>query len=84
MENRVCKKCLLNKVFSDGEYKHMKEYIRSIDDYLKSDEAEYKRRLDICVNCDNLFNGMCRKCGCYVEIRAAIKNNYCPDVEKKW
>lgn len=84
MENRFCKKCLLDKVFEDDEYKNMQEYIDSIDEEIKTEKDEYERRLNICINCDNLFNGMCRICGCFVEMRAAVKKNYCPNVNKYW
>ena len=63
MENRFCKKCLMNEVMGQAEYKHMQDYIS---------------------NCDNLINGMCKLCGCYVEMRAAVKKNYCPNIERKW
>ena len=36
------------------------------------------------MECDNLINGMCKICGCFVEMRAAVKKNYCPDIEKYW
>ena len=84
MENRYCRKCLLDKIFQDDEYKNMQDYINSIDSYIKTEAKEYERRLNICKKCDNLINGMCRICGCFVEMRAAVKKNYCPDVEKNW
>lgn len=84
MEKRFCKKCLLDKVFKEDEYKHMKDYIESIDNNIKTDEKEYNRRLNICIECECLINGMCKICGCFVEMRAAIKNNYCPNCHKRW
>ena len=30
---------------------------------------------------DQLIAGMCRKCGCYVEVRAALKDSTCPHTE---
>ena len=84
MENRYCRKCLLDEIFQDDEYKNMQDYINSIDSYIKTEAKEYERRLNICKECDNLINGMCRICGCFVEMRAAVKKNYCPDIEKNW
>lgn len=84
MENRYCRKCLLDKIFEDDEYKNMQDYINSIDENIKTSTEEYKRRLDKCQKCDNLINGMCKICGCFVELRAATKNNYCPSCEKYW
>lgn len=84
MEKKLCKRCLLNEVFTEEEYKHMQKYIEDIDKFIKAEENEYRQRLDICKSCDNLINGTCRICGCFVEMRAAIKENYCPNVERYW
>lgn len=84
MNQRYCRKCLLDKVFEEDEYKNLKDYLNSIDEEIKADDTEYNRRLEICKQCDNLFNGMCKVCGCFVEMRAAVKKNYCPDVNKMW
>ena len=75
---------MLDKVFEEDEYKNLKDYLNSIDEEIKADDTEYNRRLEICKQCDNLFNGMCKVCGCFVEMRAAVKKNYCPDVNKMW
>ncbi|MDO5518319.1 MAG: DUF6171 family protein [Clostridium sp.] len=84
MNQRYCRKCLLDKVFEEDEYNNLKDYLSSIDEEIKADDTEYNRRLGICKQCDNLFNGMCRVCGCFVEMRAAVKKNYCPNVNKMW
>ena len=84
MEKRFCKRCLLDEVFEKDEYRNMQEYIKFIDKEIKTEKHEYNRRLGICMGCDNLINGMCKICGCFVELRAAVNKNYCPDVEKKW
>jgi len=84
MNQRFCKKCLLDKLFEEKEYKHLQDYIKNLDEYIKTEDKEYKERLGICMKCDNLINGMCKVCGCFVEMRAAVKKNYCPDIEKHW
>ncbi|MDU4326735.1 MULTISPECIES: DUF6171 family protein [unclassified Clostridium] len=84
MSNRFCKKCLLDKVMSEAEYEHMQDYIKSIDNEIKTKEDDYKSRLNTCMECDNLINGMCKLCGCFIEMRAAVKKNYCPDIDRKW
>lgn len=84
MNQRYCRKCLLDKVFEEDEYKNLQDYLSSIGEEIKADDTEYNRRLEICKQCDNLFNGMCKVCGCFVEMRAAVKKNYCPDVNKMW
>jgi hypothetical protein len=84
MNQRFCKKCLLDKLFEEKEYQHLQDYIKNLDEYIKTEDKEYKERLGICMKCDNLINGMCKICGCFVEMRAAVKKNYCPDIEKYW
>lgn len=84
MENRICRRCLLDEIFEVNEYKNMQKYIENIDKHIKTEDGEYKRRLNLCKECDNLVNGMCNICGCFVEMRAAVKKNYCPDIRSKW
>ena len=81
---RFCKKCLVRD-FDEGELlRTLREYIARIDEDSKTPDEEYEERLGICTECDSLINGMCGVCGCYVELRAAVKNHYCPAVQKKW
>lgn len=81
---RVCKKCLLREM-QEGEYfKNMYEYIAQLDPEIKADKKLYEKRLAVCKTCRNLMNGMCRVCGCFVEMRAAVKKNSCPAAEKFW
>ena len=81
---RFCKKCLVRD-FDEGElFQTMQEYIARIDEDIKTPPEEYEERLRLCTGCDSLLNGMCGVCGCYVELRAAVKTHYCPAVWKKW
>lgn len=68
----------------DEYFIDLRTYIDNIDGDLKADTEEYERRLDICKECESLLSGMCQKCGCYVELRAVMKENYCPDIQNKW
>lgn len=80
---RVCRKCLTRDMIGEEEYfANLQEYIRNLDVDIKAEESLYETRLDICLSCDLLFQGMCRICGCYVELRAAITKNSCPN--KHW
>lgn len=84
MEKRYCKKCLLKDMDQDEYFVNLYQYIERIEPELKVEDAEYEKRLSICKKCENLLSGMCTKCGCYVELRAVMKKNYCPDVKKYW
>ncbi len=83
-QRRVCKKCLLRDM-KEGEYfKNMYEYIDSLDPEIKTPGEQYEERLAACRECGLLMNGMCRVCGCFVEMRAAVVKNRCPGPEKRW
>lgn len=80
---RVCRKCLTRDMVGQEEYfKNLQEYIANIEQDLKVAENQYEERLAVCKECDLLFQGMCRSCGCYVELRAVMKKNACP--RHKW
>lgn len=80
-----CKKCLLLEAGENKSFETVRDYISNLDDELKVDDDIYISRLTLCKNCDNLISGMCLKCGCYVEIRAILKDKDCPDYNnRKW
>ena len=83
-KNRYCKKCLLKDMPENAYFKNLYAYIAGLNEDIKAEAKEYERRLVLCKECDNLLDGMCRICGCYVELRAAVAKNYCPNIEKKW
>ena len=45
-------------------------------------EEEYNRRLSICHSCPLYDNGRCRKCGCFMKLKAKLATASCP--KKKW
>ena len=64
-------------------YKEMiKKHTDIIKEEDKSDDETYKARLDTCKECEKLNAGTCASCGCFVEIRAALKISAFPN--KKW
>ncbi|MCL2405142.1 MAG: DUF6171 family protein [Defluviitaleaceae bacterium] len=63
---------------------HIYSYIASIPEDIKASAALIQQRLDSCRACDNLANGMCKICGCYVEVRAVKSGQSCPDIYAKW
>ena len=79
-----CKKCLLLDIDPEGLYKKVSELIEAMPDDVKADPDEYWRRLEICRGCSCLENGICRECGCFVELRAAARKNYCPSAYHFW
>ena len=81
---RMCKRCLLADMLEDGLKERVYEYIDSLNEDIKVEPKIYQDRLNQCRSCDKLYNGMCRACGCFVEMRAAMKSNGCPDVSHRW
>ena len=80
---RICRRCLTRDMIGQEAYfANLQEYIKNLDADIKSDTDLYESRLEVCKECDLLFQGMCRTCGCYVELRAAVARNVCPN--KKW
>ena len=84
-ETPFCRRCLLQE-FAEGKklYELIRDYIEAIPAEQRAAEAVYAERLAACRECDWLLNGMCRQCGCYVEVRAAKAGQRCPDVTARW
>lgn len=77
---RFCRRCLTREMAGQEEYfASLREYIENLDMDIKAPASLYEERLSVCKECDLLFQGMCRTCGCYVELRAAISRNACPN-----
>ncbi|MFR8563084.1 MAG: DUF6171 family protein [Blautia sp.] len=83
-EQRICRKCLLRDMEEGTAFQNMYTYIANLDEDDKVSDMEYERRLLICRQCEHLLSGMCRKCGCFVEMRAAMKIRHCPDIPNRW
>ncbi len=80
---RYCKKCLTPQT-GEAFFQRLREIIAGFDEEEKVPREVYEKRLDACMSCDRLLAGMCRICGCYVELRASLKRNACPAVHPKW
>ena len=81
---QICKRCLLAEMQDGDLAASIYEYIAAIPAEIKADDALMQKRLGICRRCDNLISGMCRLCGCYVEVRAAKQGQSCPNFDPKW
>ena len=80
-----CKRCLLNEEAEKNVIDAINEKIKRLSDDERTDGELYEKRLELCRECDYLISGVCMKCGCYVQFRAALKSGKCPDVRtKKW
>ena len=79
---RRCYKCLLREMDVEGYFANLHDYIERIEEDIKTPDELYEERLAVCKECDYLQEGMCRACGCFVELRAAITSNHCS--YEKW
>lgn len=79
---RICKRCLIRDMDQSEYFDDLHQYIKNIDASLKVSDELYEERLTLCTSCDLLADGMCRACGCFVELRAVMKKNSCP--YEKW
>ncbi|WP_066715596.1 DUF6171 family protein [Clostridium sp. Marseille-P299] len=80
----LCKKCLLSEIDENKFFQSILDYVANIPPNEKVNDEVYEQRLSICKECDELVNGMCKKCGCYVELRAAKLFMSCPSEHKLW
>ncbi|WP_425357469.1 DUF6171 family protein [Leadbettera azotonutricia] len=53
---------------------------------LRSDSNRYAQRLQCCIICESLKEGvLCAHCGCFIQFRALSNINYCPHPKgDKW
>ncbi|MCL2188233.1 MAG: DUF6171 family protein [Defluviitaleaceae bacterium] len=84
MQTKPCRKCLLAETNQAELYATIQDYIKNIPPEQKTPAAVYEKRLQICKSCTHLLNGMCVLCGCYIELRAAKKNQQCVEDANRW
>ena len=78
---RKCIRCLLRDL-AEEDQRDLKKYLSVIKAEDRAAEEVTERRLSVCRTCEKLLEATCEACGCYVEIRAALRDGTCP--KKKW
>ena len=82
---KECKRCLLLQAAEEDTYRDIQAQSGKIAPEEKAEAELYDKRLAACRECGQLLSGVCMKCGCYVEFRAAFKAMKCPNVKnRKW
>lgn len=75
-------------MFSEQEkekmQKSIEEYLNSLSPETKAVERMFEERLNLCYDCPDYLEGLCRICGCFVKARAAKRQAYCPAVVRRW
>lgn len=79
-EKAICKRCLLQDLGGKQAeyYQSVLLYRSQLPPGLGVSDEVYGLRLAACRECEELANGVCMQCGCYVEMRAAAKKMRCP------
>ena len=75
---RFCRKCLPEQIQEGAYIDSLRAYVANLDPELKVEDGVYEERLAICSSCKMFTEAMCRACGCFVEMRGAMKKNHCP------
>lgn len=79
---KPCTRCLL-KDYSKEVYETLiVEGLKALPIEDLTTEDVTAKRLSVCKDCEKINQGTCLACGCYVEIRAALKTGKCP--YSKW
>jgi len=82
---KPCLRCLLAEMAGSERLRaSLRELIDLIPPEDRTPPEERDRRLQACRACENLGEGTCRLCGCYVEHRAERKGSRCPAVPARW
>lgn len=79
-----CRLCLLQEAGEQELFSIIRQRIATIPPAQKASPEEYEKRLSLCKECEELLSGTCRKCGCYVELRAARADGFCPHEHSRW
>ena len=82
MSDNICKLCDLQADLPRDLTEYLKPFIEKIRVKDRASEDVRSDRLRVCLTCDRLSEATCLACGCYVELRAALKSGSCP--QKKW
>ena len=74
----LCFRCLVDELGDAAVAAVLREGIEALPEQHRTDEETYAERLSACRQCDHLVNGLCRFCGCFVEMRALKRLGTCP------
>lgn len=78
-----CKRCGLKTVLNKEEIEKAVNQVKAMKGLCLADNIIYKKRLNICGECEKLeYGSTCMSCGCLVAVRALTADSKCP--LKKW
>ena len=75
----LCRRCLMEEAIDQAKLaEDLDQYAASLPEEIRADEAVYQRRIALCAQCPERFEFTCRRCGCYIQARAAKRRMRCP------
>lgn len=77
-------RCLLKESGQEEISRNIDELISLMPEEDKASAPVRRERLAVCMTCGHLLSGTCTLCGCYVEARASLKAQRCPDIPGRW
>ena len=80
--SKPCTRCLLKDYSKEVYDRLIVEGLKALPAEDLTTENVTAKRLEVCKDCEKINQGTCLACGCYVEIRAALKAGKCP--YSKW
>ncbi len=83
MGTKICKRCHLEAEERKARA-GLSAYVARMEADIRAEEQLYSRRLALCRSCEKQVNDLCMVCGCFIEVRAAVKEQYCPMPERRW
>jgi len=83
-EKRKCRICALEELEGTDIKAYVEKALRLLPEDGLTDREEYEKRTGICMSCGHYVNFTCKKCGCLVHVRAALRENHCPVKNRKW
>ncbi len=81
-KERHCLRCLLEEIDPKAYARDIQRILDHMEPGERAGEDIRKGRLEACRSCNYLNAGTCTACGCFVELRAALRTGHCP--YRKW
>lgn len=73
-----CRLCTSFEAENESLKDKLAIYVNQLKEDERADDILYAKRIQVCDTCDANRQGLCGFCGCFVIVRAAKKQTYCP------
>ena len=73
-----CRLCVDPSLPESELIAYLDNYVRTLPEQQRVSAEAYLTRLQACSDCEHQLAYTCRKCGCYVQVRASKRAMHCP------